>query len=56
MRNIYRTQYKKVLFNLHKELFKEVKTRSAKKNISMRIWLTRAIVEYIKQEDKYSIK
>lgn len=46
-------QYKQVLFQLHRTLYKEVKARSAKRGLSMRRWLTRAIVFYMKDEDKY---
>ena len=40
------------LFN-KKELYKNIKARAIKKNIPIRAWLTRAIIEYIKKEDQY---
>jgi len=38
---------------LNKELYKEIKARAIKKNIPVRAWLTRAILEYLRKEDRY---
>lgn len=46
--------YAVVVFHLNKELYKEIKARATRKNISIRIWLTRAILEYMRKEDKFS--
>lgn len=48
-------QYKLVLFQLHRALYKEMKARAAKKGFSMRRWLTRAVVAYMQEEDKYKL-
>lgn len=48
--------YAVVIFHLNKELYKNIKARAIKKNIPVRAWLTRAIIEYIKKEDQYSLK
>lgn len=45
--------YAVVIFHLNKELYKDIKARAFKKNIPIRAWLTRAIIEYIKKEDQY---
>jgi len=48
-----RYKYSRFLFNINEELRRDVKIRAAVKNISMRAWITRAIMNYIKLEDSY---
>lgn len=38
-------------FDIHPELHKEIKIRAARKNISMNLWIIRAIYSYIRKED-----
>ena len=45
--------YGRFIFNINDELRHEFKIRAAAKNISMRVWLTRAIMNYMKLEDSY---
>ena len=45
--------YGRFIFNINDELRHEIKIRAAAKNISMRVWLTRAIMNYMKLEDSY---
>jgi predicted HicB family RNase H-like nuclease len=46
-------KYSRFLFNINDELRHDVKIRAAAKNISMRVWITRAIMNYMKLEDSY---
>lgn len=51
------TQYDiKFLFRMEDEIHKEVKVRAAQRNVSMGHWITQAIVERIKKEQKYEAK
>lgn len=51
-----KTTPKRILIDITESLHNEVKARAAYRNISMRTWITRAITEAIKNEDKYREK
>ncbi len=44
---------KRLIIDIPAELHKDIKIRSATKNISIRTWVVRAIVQAIEKEKKY---
>lgn len=44
------------IFSIHENTIKEIKELAARRNISMALWVTRAIYEYIKKERLYDKK
>lgn len=48
-----RTTPKRLLIDIPINLHTEIKSRAALRNISIRTWVVRALIQAIKQEDKY---
>ena len=54
--NLMEKSYMQCLFYLHNDIHCEVKKRAADKHVSMRHWITQAIIERIKKEQQYEQK
>lgn len=44
---------KRIVLEFPIDIATEIKMRSAKRNISMKLWIYRAVMKAIKEEDKY---
>jgi len=44
---------KKLILEVESDTHKEIKVRAAERNISMRLWVLRAIAEAIRKEQQY---
>ena len=51
--NDAKLQLKRLVLDVPLELHTEVKKRAATRNISIKIWISRAIINAIKEEKKY---
>jgi len=49
-------QRRQIVFDVHPEFHKKVKILAAKRNVSMSLWINRAIIDYIAKETKYDDK